>query len=161
MKHDVNIETSSAFDIDLILHLYKAGKIDKDRIIVHNGYKTDDYLIKMNKLQEMGFKNTINVLDSMSELDRMLELSKDSETKFKIGIRMSINEEAQSAYYTSRLGIPHKELKQFFVDKVRDNERVELKMLHFFVDSGIKDTPYYWGEFQKALKLYIELKKGK
>ena len=27
------------------------------------------------------------------------------------------------------------------------------------VDSGIKDTLYYWGEFQKALKLYIELKK--
>jgi len=32
-------------------------------------------------------------------------------------------------------------------------------MLHFFVDSGIKDSPYYWGEFQKALKTYIDLKK--
>ena len=32
-------------------------------------------------------------------------------------------------------------------------------MLHFFVDSGINDTPYFWGEFQKALKLYVELKK--
>jgi arginine decarboxylase len=32
-------------------------------------------------------------------------------------------------------------------------------MLHFFVDSGIKDSLYYWGEFQKAMKLYIDLKK--
>jgi arginine decarboxylase len=32
-------------------------------------------------------------------------------------------------------------------------------MLHFFVDSGIKDTLYYWGEFQRALKLYTDLKK--
>lgn len=32
-------------------------------------------------------------------------------------------------------------------------------MLHFFVDSGIKDSLYYWGEFQKALNLYIDLKK--
>jgi arginine decarboxylase len=32
-------------------------------------------------------------------------------------------------------------------------------MLHFFVDSGIKDSLYYWGEFQKALKVYAELKK--
>ena len=32
-------------------------------------------------------------------------------------------------------------------------------MLHFFVDSGIKDTLYYWEEFQKAVKMYIELKK--
>ncbi len=159
LKHDVNIETSSAFDIDLILHLYKAGKIDKKRIIVNNGYKTDDYLIKINRLIEMGFENTLTVLDSTSELDRLVSFSSNPETIFKVGLRMSINEEAQSAYYTSRLGIPHKELKQFFVDKVRDNDRVELKMLHFFVDSGIKDTPYYWGEFQKALKVYIELKK--
>ena len=32
-------------------------------------------------------------------------------------------------------------------------------MLHFFVDSGIKDTLYYWGEFQKSVKLFIELKR--
>ena len=32
-------------------------------------------------------------------------------------------------------------------------------MLHFFVDSGIRDNLYYWGEFQRALELYISLKK--
>ena len=32
-------------------------------------------------------------------------------------------------------------------------------MFHFFVDSGIKDNLYYWGEFQKAVKLFTELKK--
>jgi arginine decarboxylase len=32
-------------------------------------------------------------------------------------------------------------------------------MVHFFVDSGIKDNMYYWGEFQKALKLYVDLKR--
>ena len=32
-------------------------------------------------------------------------------------------------------------------------------MLHFFVDTGIKDTIYYWGEFKKVLKTYCELKK--
>jgi arginine decarboxylase len=29
----------------------------------------------------------------------------------------------------------------------------------FFVDTGIKDTIYYWGEFKKVLKTYCELKK--
>lgn len=72
---------------------------------------------------------------------------------------MSINEEAQSAYYTSRLGIPKSDILEFYKEKIANNEHVELKMLHFFVDSGIKDTLYYWGEFQKALKLYTELKK--
>ena len=78
---------------------------------------------------------------------------------FKIGLRMAINEEAQSAYYTSRLGIPPDDIIDIFKNSIRDNDRVELKMLHFFVDSGIKDTLYFWGEFQKALKLYVALKK--
>jgi arginine decarboxylase len=157
LKHNVNLETSSEFDIDLIENLYADGKINKDRILVHNGYKTDNYLKKIIRLQEAGFKNSIIVLDSITELNRILAI--ETKEKVKIGIRMSINEEAQSAYYTSRLGIPPSEVIDFFKNNIRDNEKVELKMLHFFVDTGIKDTLYYWGEFKKALKIYIELKK--
>ena len=157
LKHKVNLETSSTFDIDLILNMYNKKKLNKSRIIIHNGYKTDDYLKKIVELQELGFENSIVILDSENELDRLLSI-KTSE-KIKIGVRMAINEEAQSAYYTSRLGIPANNIIPFFKEKIKDNPRVELKMLHFFVDSGIKDTLYYWGEFQRALKVYIELKK--
>lgn len=157
IKHQVDLETSSSFDIDLIQSLYEKGKISKDVKIIHNGYKTDDYLKKILNLQSMGFENSIVVLDSTNEYFRLSKLKTDR--PIKIGIRMSINEEAQSAYYTSRLGIPHNEIIDFFKENIRDNENVELKMLHFFVDSGIKDTPYYWREFQKALSLYVELKK--
>lgn len=157
LKHKVDLETSSSFDIDLILKLYKQQKFDKSRTIIHNGYKTDIYLEKIVELNEAGFHNSILVIDSKQELDRLLKIK--SEKKIRIGIRMAINEEAQSAYYTSRLGIPHKEIIPFFNEKIKGNDRVELFMLHFFVDSGIKDTLYYWGEFQKALNLYVELKK--
>lgn len=157
LKHNVNLETSSAFDIDLIFNLQGKKKIDKKRLIIHNGYKTEEYLQKIIKLQKAGFENSIIVLDSVHELHRLLALNLPH--KVKIGLRMAINEEAQSAYYTSRLGIPHGEMISFFKEHIRDNEKVELHMLHFFVDSGIKDTLYYWGEFQKALKLYVELKK--
>ncbi len=157
IKHKVDLETSSSFDIDLILSLYKEGKITKDIKIVHNGYKTDDYLNKIMLLQDAGFYNSIIVLDSVNEYFRLSKIKTNH--VIKIGIRMAINEEAQSAYYTSRLGIPHSEIIEFFEKYIKDNEKMELKMLHFFVDSGIKDTPYYWGEFQKALKLYVELKK--
>jgi arginine decarboxylase len=157
LKHKVDLETSSSFDIDLILNLFEKRLIDKDRLIVHNGYKTDDYLQKIIKLQESGFKNSIIVLDSKKELDRLLQIN--TSRPVKIGLRMAITEEAQSAYYTSRLGIPPEDIVAFFKEYIRDDARVELKMLHFFVDSGIKDTLYYWGEFQKAIKLYIELKK--
>jgi len=157
LKHNVELETSSAFDIDLILKLHEKGEFDKTKIIVHNGYKTDDYIKKMIELQRAGFENTIIVLDNPQELSKILKHSGD--LKIKIGLRMAIDEESQSAYYTSRLGIPYSEIVDFYKKKIHHNDHVELKMLHFFVDSGIKDSLYYWGEFQKALKKFIELKK--
>jgi arginine decarboxylase len=157
LKHNVNLETSSSFDIDLILNLLKNKKIDKSRILIHNGYKTDDYLEKIIKLQDSGFKNSIIIIDSKVELEKLLKLP--AKNKIKIGIRMAINEEPQSAYYTSRLGIRHTEILELFNTRIKENDKIELKMLHFFVDSGIKDSLYYWGEFKKAMNLYIELKK--
>src|SRR5210317_1545971 len=38
LKHGVHLETSSSFDIDLILALFKEGKIDKQIRVVNNGY---------------------------------------------------------------------------------------------------------------------------
>ncbi|MFH1000454.1 MAG: arginine decarboxylase [Bacteroidota bacterium] len=157
LKHKVNLETSSTFDIDLIINLYKNKQIDKNRIIVHNGYKTDEYIQRIIHLYAVGFKNSIVVLDSVNELSRLLKFANGQ--KIKIGLRMAIDEEPQSAYYTSRLGIRHTEMLDFFNKNIKNNADVELTMFHFFVDSGIKDTLYYWGEFQKALKLYIELRK--
>lgn len=157
MKHNVNLETSSSFDIDLILNLYKDKKIDLDRVIVHNGYKTDEYLKKILNLQKCGFKNTVIIFDSVHELNRLEQIT--TSEKIQIGIRMAINEEPQSAYHTSRLGIRDMEIMDFFQNRIKNNPKFELKMLHFFVDSGIKDSLYYWGEFQKALKVYIDLKK--
>lgn len=157
LKHQVNLETSSSFDIDLVEKLHEQGQFDKSRIIVHNGYKTDEYLQKMVSLQKKGFTNSIVVLDSMAELARLTQFTNGE--KVQIGLRMAIDEEPQSAYYTSRLGIRHTDIVQFFETKIKDNPAVELKMLHFFVDSGIKDSLYYWGEFKKAVDLYTDLRK--
>jgi arginine decarboxylase len=157
VRHDVELETSSSFDIDLILKLYNKGELNKDRIIIHNGYKSEEYLQKIVNLQKLGFKNSIIVLDSESELDLLLKLG--VEHKIKLGIRMAIEEEPQSAYYTSRLGLPYKDVLNVFRNKIKGKENIEFKMLHFFVDSGIKDSMYYWGVFNKALSLYVELKR--
>lgn len=161
LTEDIHLETSSAFDIDLILKLYKDGDIDTSCIVVHNGYKTEAYLDKIIHLNTLGFKNSISVLDSKTELARMVEKAKAAglERAVKIGVRMAIDEEPQSAYYTSRLGIRHAELIEFCEKEILGNDAVDLKMLHFFVDSGIKDSLYYWGEFQKAIKTYVQLKR--
>ncbi len=156
LEHNVHLETSSSFDIDIIRILESKGKINKQTILIQNGHKTEDYLNKIVGLMEDGYENVIPVLDSKYELDRFYSKTKGELT---VGIRMAINEEPQSAYYTSRLGIRSAEIIDFYKTKIAKKKRVKLKMLHFFVDSGIKDNLYYWGEFRKALKLFAELKK--
>jgi arginine decarboxylase len=155
LDHGVHLETSSSFDIDLILKLQEQGKVNTSKVLVHNGYKTEEYLQKILRLNELGFKNSISILDSLSEVDKYAKAKKP----LKIGIRLATDLQPQSDYYTSRLGIRPSEIIDFYKKKIAPNELLQLKMLHFFVDSGIKDNVYYWGEFQKALKVFVELKK--
>jgi arginine decarboxylase len=157
LNHGVHLETSSSFDIDLIRKLYEKGKINKKTYLIHNGHKTDDYLDKIADLIKDDFVNVIPVLDSKSEVDRLLKATKKG--SLNVGLRMAINEEPQSAYYTSRLGIRSAEIVDYYKNILSKKKRINVKMLHFFVDSGIKDTLYYWGEFRKALKTFAELKK--
>jgi len=70
VREGIQLETSSSFDIDLIYKLLEEGEIDKNIIIIHNGYKTEDYLQKIAKLNRDGFYNSILILDSKSELKR-------------------------------------------------------------------------------------------
>lgn len=158
VREGIQLETSSSFDIDLIYKLYEEKEIDKNIIIIHNGYKTEDYLQKITRLNNDGFYNSILILDSKTELKRVKKYAKHLEKPLKIGVRMAIDEEPQTAYYTSRLGIRADEIIDFYNDEIKGDETISLKMLHFFIDSGIKDNMYYWGEFQKAIKLFVDLK---
>ncbi|KXX67570.1 arginine decarboxylase [Flammeovirga sp. SJP92] len=158
LKFNVNLETSSTFDINLIQSLHAEGKVDKERKILCNGYKTDNYLKKIIELQESGFSNITIILDGKNELQRLLNLVSDSDQNFNIGVRIAINGEPGSPYNTSRLGIPSNEIVDFVQNEVNPLENIQLKMMHFFVDSGVKDTLYYWREFQNALFTYVKLK---
>lgn len=157
LKENVSLETSSSFDIDLIERLHENGRFDTNKIIIHNGYKTDNYVKKIGRLLKAGFRNSITILDSIGELDKLEALNVDK--PIKIGLRVSIEENPGAAYYTSRLGINKREILELIKKRIINNPKFELVMVHFFVDSGINDTLYYWGEFQKALALFVKIKK--
>ncbi|MFK8102360.1 MAG: arginine decarboxylase [Saprospiraceae bacterium] len=156
LKNEVHLETSSSFDIDIINNLHQRKKITKKTIIINNGYKTEEYVEKIGGLIKNGFKNIIPVCDNIKELELY---EKYIEGPCKIGIRVATEEEPKFEFYTSRLGIRKSEVLSFYEDKIANNDKFQLKMLHFFVDTGIKDSIYYWGELKKAVKTYCELKK--
>ena len=76
-----------------------------------------------------------------------------------MGIRIASEEEPKFEFYTSRLGIGYKNIVPFYENQIKENDKVELKMLHFFINTGIRDNAYYWNELVKCLKVYVRLKK--
>ena len=76
LKNDIHIETSSAFDINIVEKLAKEGKLSKDRYIVCNGYKRPAYVENIARLINNGFSKTIPVIDNMSEVRAVIRPSK-------------------------------------------------------------------------------------
>lgn len=156
LTNEVHIETSSAFDIDIVKQLKKDGRLTDNSYVLCNGFKRDQYITNIASLINGGHKNCIPIIDNYVELDLLLE---ETQAPFNIGIRIASEEEPKFEFYTSRLGIGYKNIVPFYEEAIADNEQVNLKMLHFFINTGIKDNAYYWSELLKCINVYINLKK--
>ena len=156
LSNGAQIETSSAFDIPIIHNLYKEKKITKTLLIICNGFKRPKYIENIISLINNNFTNCIPVLDNLNELEQYTEKING---KFKIGIRVASDEEPHFPFYTSRLGFRYRDIIEYYKGKIKQNKMVELKLLHFFINTGIKDSAYYWSELSRFTQLYCELKK--
>jgi arginine decarboxylase len=156
LKNDVHIETSSAFDLNIIDTLHKQNLFDKNNYIICNGFKKASYIENIVNLIHDGFVNTIPILDNKMELEQIDAIL---HTQCKLGIRIASEEEPRFEFYTSRLGIRYNDIIPFYRNKIKNNSKFELKMLHFFINTGIEDTAYYWNELLKCVNVYCELKK--
>ena len=161
LKNDINLETSSAFDINLIQELEAQGLVDKEKVIVCNGFKKEQYIENIVGIFNDGFHNVIPVLDNKNEfhmLNESLSASKSREPML-LGIRIASEEEPKFDFYTSRLGIRYHDIVSFYEEAVKGNARFKMKMLHFFINTGIRDTAYYWNELSKCVNVYCDLKR--
>ena len=156
LKNDIHLETSSAFDINIIEEMYNAGKVTKDKFIICNGYKRPQYIENIVRMVDNGFENLVCVLDNPTEMAALNEMTNST---VKVGIRIAAEEEPKFEFYTSRLGMGYKDIVPFFIKNLQDNPKMELKMLHFFINTGIRDTAYYWNELSKCVNVYCALKR--
>jgi len=156
LKNDIHIETSSSFDIPIVRKLYEKGKINKNTYILCNGFKRTLYNQNIVELINEGFKNCIPILDNLKEIDYYEE---NTTTNYQVGIRIASDEEPNFEFYTSRLGIRYSDINTLYREKIKPSKKAKLKMLHFFINTGIKDSAYYWSELSRFIFKYCELKK--
>jgi arginine decarboxylase len=156
MKNDVHIEASSAFDLQLVRKLNERNLLDKQTHVVCNGFKPDEYIAQIASLINDGYENCLPVLDNKTELRKLMSLVKEPTN---VGIRIASEESPKFDFYTSRLGIGYRDIIEFYKRNIQNAEGIKLKMLHFFINTGIQDNSYYWNELNKCLEVYVALKK--
>jgi len=117
LKNDIHIETSSAFDIDIVENLKKEGKITDKTFVISNGFKREQYVTNIARLINGGQENCIPIIDNYEEIEL---LSEQIDGNFKVGIRIASEEEPKFEFYTSRLGIGYKNIVPFFKNQIKD-----------------------------------------
>ncbi len=155
LKNGIHIETSSAFDIPIVRHLAQNQKIDKSTLLICNGYKRPAYLRAIRELLEDGY-NCYPILDNLQEIEAYESLKMQN---IPLGIRMASDEEPNAGFYTSRLGVRYTDVMGLYQEKIKPNPHFSLKMLHFFINTGIRDSAYYWRELSRFVSKYCELRK--
>ncbi len=155
VESGAQLEISSAYDTALIRNLWSQGVITKEIMIICNGYKSDQYLASVLWLREEWFHNMVIVLDNPEEFRRLCDLP--FTWTIPIGIRVATEEEPQNEMYTSRLGMSSKVIMKLYKEEIRKEKRVQLQMVHFFINSKIKDTPYYRSELSRLVDVYCDL----
>ncbi len=99
-------------------------------------------------------KNDIH-LETMHALD---PLDKLVEKSLNLGVRIASEEDPTFDFYTSRLGIRYSDIVPFYENMISKKKKFKLKMLHFFINTGMRDTAYYWNELAKCVGVYCDLK---
>lgn len=155
LRNNAHIETSSPYDLDIVSRLIESGDLDDSKYIVCNGFKTPEYYDRIVDLVHSGTR-LIPVIDNFNEAEA---LKTKINRPCNVGIRIASEEEPKFEFYTSRLGIGYKDVVRLWEEKIKPNENLNLKMLHFFINTGIRDNAYYWNELVKCIKLYVKLKK--
>ena len=155
LKHGAHLETSAAYDMAILNHLAQQGKVDHNTYVLCNGFKPDNYQQPIIDFINAGYTNTIPILDNPKEFNAYQEQIKGP---FNIGLRLATEEEPQFEFYTSRLGMRKEELLALYQNQIAKDPNVSLKLLHFFVNTGIRDEAYYWNELTKAVNCYCDLK---
>lgn len=154
---NIGIEISSAYDIELLRSLIKAGNIPPGTAIICNGYKTREYQAGITAMMQQGYCSVLPVIDSRTELLYYLEEIKDL-SPIKIGIRLNLSFIA-GYDRKSRFGLSPVDILSYYQNEISKNEQLELTTLHFFNEKGMDNSDDYWHVLEEIVRFYCQLKR--
>ena len=156
------LETSSAYDIDIIEKLAKDGYLKKGFTVICNGYKNEKYFETIKGLLKLGI-NVIPVIENEREFEL---LRKIKNVKINVGIRYNSDFEskliknnfASMEEFDNRFGF-EKEQYLEMAEKISKCKNLNLQLFHFHFGGTISHVGNYIKGYSNLMSFYCELKK--
>ena len=118
------LETSSYYDL-LLTHKFFVNYPEfKNKYIVSNGYKQQDYMDEIIKIHELGY-NIIDIIDSKEEYEYL----KESKARLNVGLRIHISSLYEPEVLDDRFGLNKEELEYILSDL--KNTNLNLTTIHY------------------------------
>jgi arginine decarboxylase len=142
-------ECSSSFDVDIVRHAFRQGWIDKERLILSNGFKIPAYAANLVKLRREGFTRLMPIIDDLDEIAPFA----DSGLSFEVGVRSltDMNE-------VNRFGLGLEQLSEA-VERIQASGNLTLTMFHAMQTVKASYGLKYQIAMRHSLRMYAEVKR--
>ncbi len=156
-KFNIGLEAGSKPE----LHAVLATSIDRDAIIICNGYKDENYIELALLAQKMG-RNIYLVVEKLNELRIIARIAKRLGIVPNVGIRIKISNSGsgkweESGGDQSKFGLNSSELLEA-IDFMEKNKMTDsLKLIHFHIGSQITKIRRIKNALREAMQFYVQL----
>lgn len=150
LQAGAHYETSSVADVRIATDLWRRGTLSRDRFVVCNGSKEDDYITAILKLRMAGNANVLPVLDDLDEWDAYRACS----APMSIGVRAR---EYAKCSGGDRFGLLPDEIDD--VAQTLHGTPHKLVLYHAMVGSQLEDQDAWIAKLVQAVEAYCELRR--
>lgn len=162
LNHVDMLETSSAYDIDIIYKLAKDGYIKPGYTIICNGFKNEKYVTTLSELLSMGL-HIIPIIENEKEYDL---ISSIKDHHIDVGLRYNSDFESRliknnfssDEEFDNRFGFD-RDMCFRMAAKISSRPNLSLKVLHFHFGGSITDIDNYIKGYSNIMQVYCDLKK--
>ncbi len=155
--HHMGLEAGSKPELLVTLALLD----DPEALIVCNGYKDEEYIETAMLARKLG-RNTVIVVEKLSEVDKLVSASRRLGIRPRIGVRAKLSQAGTGRWKSSsgdraKFGLTPWDLVRM-VDRLRDADLLDcLSLLHFHVGSQVTNIRTFKDAMREASRTYVEL----
>ncbi|HWA24727.1 MAG TPA: biosynthetic arginine decarboxylase [Lacunisphaera sp.] len=153
------LEAGSKPELMIALAMHEGGQ----RLIICNGYKDKDYMRLALLGRKLG-KRIIIVIEQLSEVDSIIEISKETGVKPMIGFRVKLQTRGEGKWSSStgdnaKFGLNTAEIL-FAVEKLKAAKMTQcLRLVHFHIGSQVPNIITIKAAVTEAARFYCQLDK--